>query len=75
LSQISFLADSTPPPPEPDQCEGGGRGVVRVPSAILHVPAERCEEGIEELAAELRFVVLTGKVCIATSLEALDEIL
>ena len=41
---------------------------------IVHVPAERFEHGVDKLAADLGFVVLAGEVCVAVSVEPVDEI-
>jgi len=47
---------------------------LRVPRPVRHVPAEGLEEGVEEVAAKLGFVVFAGFVGGALVGEALDEI-
>jgi hypothetical protein len=44
--------------------------------AVVDVPAEalEAEEGVDELAARLRFVVLAGAVGIGIAVESLDQI-
>ena len=43
--------------------------------AVDHIPAESFEERVEELLAELGFVVATGAVELARVAEAIDEAL
>ena len=45
-----------------------------VASGVVDVPAEGFEEGVEEFAADLGFVVLAGFVGVEVALEAFDEI-
>jgi hypothetical protein len=45
----------------------------RIAGRVVHVPAKRFEEGIEEFAAELGFVVLAGFVGVELLLETGGE--
>ena len=47
---------------------------LRVALLIVHVPAERLEERVEEFAAELRFVVVRRAVGFAIAVEPLDQL-
>jgi hypothetical protein len=40
---------------------------------VIHVPAERGEEGVEELGAELFFLVVAGEEDLAVLVEAVNQ--
>ncbi len=48
---------------------------VGIAAGIVDIPAEGIEEGIEEFAAELGFVVSAGAVVVAAALETLDKLI
>jgi hypothetical protein len=51
-----------------DLLEGLGQALF-----VVHVPAERGEEGIQELGAELFFFVVAGEEGLAVGVEAVNE--